>query len=130
MKRTLAVLTISAVTAAGGVAALASDESPGGSGLRAGVGTADATWHVGAGAGQYASDNIPDDASKEWDPNVEHVKQASSYGVASRLSVRALVLQDAEHAPVALVKIDNYLAQDYLTRRVGQILGHRHEELP
>ena len=141
MKRTLAVLTISAVTAAGGVAALASDESPGGSGLRAGVGTADATWHVGAGAGQYASEALavpdpehpdtlpgtvqqwPDDVSNEWDPNVEHVKQASSYGVASRLSVRALVLQDAEHAPVALVKIDNYLAQDYLTRRIADILA-------
>ncbi|MFL6238278.1 MAG: hypothetical protein ACJ735_02115 [Actinomycetes bacterium] len=105
-------------------------------GLRAGVGVVDATWHVGAGAGQYASDEFPTDPTEpdkfisyrpdlqtEWDPNVEHVKQQSSYGVASRLSIRAIVLQDGEgDAPVALVKTDNYLTQDLLVRRAAQIL--------
>jgi hypothetical protein len=91
-------------------------------GLRAGVGVVDATWHVGAGAGQYASDQSTDIQS-EWDPNVQHVKQASSYGIASRLSIRALVLQSASGPPVALVKDDNYLAQDMLSRRAGQILA-------
>jgi len=66
----------------------------------------------------------PTDISNEWDPNVEHVKQASSYGVASRLTMRAIVLQDGQgHAPIALLKVDNYLAQDYLTRRMAAILA-------
>lgn len=127
MKRTVVLGTVLCLVAAGGgVAAVASDgpAATEWTGLRAGVGVVDATWHVGAGAGQYASENIPDDASDEWDPNVQHVKQASSYGVASRLSIRAIVVQDGENnPPVALVKDDNYLAQDYLTRRVGQLLA-------
>jgi hypothetical protein len=125
MKRTVVISTaLCLVAAGGGVAAVAADGSPDTwTGLRAGVGVVDATWHIGAGAGQYASDNAPDDASDEWDPNVQHVKQASSYGVASRLSIRALVLQSGDGPPVALVKDDNYLAQDLLTRRVGQILA-------
>ncbi|HET6816108.1 MAG TPA: hypothetical protein VFH66_02645 [Mycobacteriales bacterium] len=127
MKRALVHLLAGALVAAGGAYAMAADGSAPASdwtGLRAGVGVADATWHVGAGAGQYASDNIPNDASNEWDPNVQHVKQASSYGVASRLSMRAIVLQDGQgHAPIALLKVDNYLAQDYLTRRIAAILA-------
>jgi hypothetical protein len=103
---------------------IATSQAAAWSGMRAGVGVADATWHVGAGAGQYASDTDPTDLSSEWDPNVEHVKQQSSYGVASRLSIRAIVLQDGRGGPpIALVKDDNYLAQDMLTRRVGQLLA-------
>src|SRR6476660_6799326 len=80
--------------------------------LCAGVGVMDATWHVGSGAGQYASDANPTDLSQEWDPSVEHVKQQSSYGVASRLSIRAIVVRDGKgDPPIALVKDDNYLAQ-------------------
>src|SRR5437868_3762374 len=113
MKRALVHLLAGAVVAAGGAYALADDQvaAPEWSGLRAGVGAADATWHVGAGAGQYAQTNNPSNLSNEWDPNVQHAKQGSSYGVASRLTMRAIVLQDGHgHAPVALLKVDNYLA--------------------
>ncbi|HEU5033624.1 MAG TPA: hypothetical protein VFT62_02590 [Mycobacteriales bacterium] len=124
MKRVLVAATATALIATGTVAAVATTSGSDWHGLRVGVGVADATWHVGAGAGQYASDADPTDLSSEWDPNVQHVKQASSYGVASRLSIRAIVLQDgAGDPPVALVKDDNYLAQDMLTRRVAQILA-------
>src|SRR4051794_15685117 len=124
MKRALVHLLAGALVATGSVYALAADPAPDWTGLRAGVGEADATWHLGAGAGQYASTNNPSDLSNEWDPNVQHVKQASSYGVASRLTMRAIVLQDGQgHAPVALLKVDNYLAQDYLTRRIAAILA-------
>src|SRR5436305_2558062 len=126
MKRALDHLLAGAVVAAGSVYALADDPAPGTTwtGLRAGVGSADSTWHIGAGAGQYASTNNPSDLSNEWDPNVEHVKQASGYGVASRLTMRAIVLQDGQgHAPIALLKVDNYLAQDYLTRRIAAIVA-------
>ena len=126
MNRALVASVALATLAAGGVTtvAMAVDAPPASTGLRAGVAAVDATWHVGAGAGQYASDENPTDLSQEWDPSVEHVKQQSSYGVASRLSIRAIVVQDGKgDAPVALVKDDNYLAQDMLTRRVGQILA-------
>ena len=122
-KRAVVAATVTALLASGTLTALATSPQRW-NGLRAGVAVVDATWHVGAGAGQYASDADPTDLSSEWDPNVQHVKQASSYGVASRLSIRAIVMQDGKgHAPVALVKDDNYLAQDMLTRRVAQILA-------
>lgn len=129
MRRLLPLATVLAVLAGGGFAAGAQGPpparpGPAWSGLRAGVGVVDATWKVGAGAGQYASDADPSDPSSEWDPNVTHVKQASSYGVASRLSIRAIVLADgAGDPPVALVKSDSYLAQDMLVRRVAQLLA-------
>jgi hypothetical protein len=91
-------------------------------GLMAGAGVADATWHVGASAGQYASTQEAS-LDAEWDPNVQHVKNASSYGIASRLSMRAIVLQSPGQQPVALVKDDNYLSQDMLIRRAAQILA-------
>ncbi|HVU71758.1 MAG TPA: hypothetical protein VHE83_02245 [Mycobacteriales bacterium] len=87
----------------------------------------DATWHVGAGAGQYAStQDFSNPVQSEWDPDLQHLKQASSYGIASRLSIRAIVLQSPGGQPVALVKIDNYLAQDTLVRRIGQLLAADH----
>ncbi len=95
-------------------------------GLRAGVAAVDMTWHVGASAGQYADTNGmsegQDGLQSEWDPNVQHVTKTASYGVASRLSTRALVVEGVDKTRVAMVKVDNYLAQDYLTRRVGQLL--------
>ena len=92
--------------------------------LLAGAAVVDATWHVGASAGQYASTQNPSIAD-EWDPSLQHVKNAASYGVASRLSVRAIVLQNPGSYPVALVKDDNYLSQDMLIRRAAQILADR-----
>jgi hypothetical protein len=96
-------------------------------GLRAGAAVVDATWHVGASAGQYASNVGSSDIQGEWDPQVASVAKRSSYGVASRLSVSAIVLQDGKgDPPVALVRDDNYLAQDMLVRRVGQLLAADH----
>ena len=140
MKRALVATVALATLAGGGVTAVAraglTTTAAAGcpaTTLCAGVGVMDATWHVGAGAGQYATDMGPSDPkhpdaneviAQEWDPSLEHVKQQSSYGVASRLSIRAIVVRDGHgNPPVALVKDDNYLAQDMLTRRVGQILA-------
>jgi hypothetical protein len=92
-------------------------------GLRAGAAVVDATWHVGASAGQYAAQVSGPEIRGEWDPNLASVLKRSSYGVASRLSISAIVLQDGKgNAPIALVRDDNYLAQDMLTRRVAQLL--------
>ena len=92
--------------------------------LLAGAAVVDSTWHVGASAGQYSSTQEPS-LQDEWDPNLQHVKNASSYGVQSRLTTRALVLQNPGGYPVALVKNDNYLAQDMLTRRAAALLQER-----
>ncbi|HEX2057841.1 MAG TPA: hypothetical protein VHI71_05680 [Actinomycetota bacterium] len=99
---------------------------PAGDGVvKAGYGEADATWHVGAGAGQYTAKS-PDQtelvAGGDVDPHAHSTTQHDSYGVHSRLSYRAIVVQDSEGDQVAFVKSDSYLAQDYLSRRVGQIL--------
>ncbi|MFY9587319.1 MAG: neutral/alkaline non-lysosomal ceramidase N-terminal domain-containing protein [Actinomycetota bacterium] len=93
--------------------------------VRVGYGEADATWHVGSGSGQYA----------EKDPNLVHVvdggevdpfnqswTQRISYGVHSRLSIRAIVVEGSNGDRAAFVKLDNYLAADALSRRAAQIL--------
>jgi len=97
--------------------------------LRAGVGVADATWHVGASAGQYASGNAL--AEDEFDPHIQSFTKLPSYGVQSRLTARALVVSDGERT-LAIVKNDLYIPQDTLWRRTAQLLqaagsaiGHR-----
>src|SRR4051812_50182191 len=93
-------------------------------GAMAGVGVADATWNVGSAAGQYAGErDVAGQVSGGGvDPNFYSVKDQPSYGVQSRLSIRALVVKGANGQMVALVKADNYLAQDLIQRRVEQLL--------
>jgi hypothetical protein len=103
-------------------------------GLRAGVGVVDATWHVGAGSGQYSpsrygvdvdggTPTLEDAVTGDADPQLAATTQAPSYGVQSRLSIRAIVIEGNNGTRVALVKSDNYLAQDLLSRRVAQLLA-------
>lgn len=95
-------------------------------GVRAGYGYADATWHVGAGSGQYAAKD-PNAANLatggEVDPFNHGVTQRRSYGVQSRLSYRTIVVEGTNGKRIALVKTDHYLAQDLLIRRAAQILA-------
>jgi hypothetical protein len=91
--------------------------------LRAGASVVDATWHVGASAGQYSGFRSPhEELHGDVDPHGHHVAKEASYGVHSRLTIRALVVEGSNGQRVALVKSDNYLAQDHLLRRVGQLL--------
>ena len=123
----VALLASSATALAAAPRAASASSASTWTGLRAGAAVVDATWHVGASAGQYASNVGPGDIQGEWDPNVASVAKRSSYGVASRLSISAIVLQDSKgDPPVALVRDDNYLAQDMLVRRVGQLLAAAH----
>jgi hypothetical protein len=93
-------------------------------GMRAGVGIADATWNVGAAAGQYSDIRQPqNELEGETDPHLHATAKKHSYGVQSRLTIRAIVVEGTNGERVALVKSDNYLAQDHLLRRVGQLLG-------
>ncbi|HWH27510.1 MAG TPA: neutral/alkaline non-lysosomal ceramidase N-terminal domain-containing protein, partial [Mycobacteriales bacterium] len=94
--------------------------------VRAGVGIVDATWNVGAAAGQYSDPNssLVENVGTggDVDPHAFSRIKEKSYGTHSRLTVRALVVEGTDGQRVALLKSDNYLAQDLLLRRVGQLL--------
>ncbi|MEQ1439147.1 hypothetical protein AAG565_07270 [Fontimonas sp. SYSU GA230001] len=93
--------------------------------VRAGVGVVDMTPDVGYCAGQYcdyATDTFGGLAGQDLDPFLTHKSKHASYGVQSRLTARAIVVEGANGKRIALLKTDNYLAQDMLLRRVGQIL--------
>ena len=97
--------------------------------VRAGVGVVDATWHVGASAGQYAGRIVdpetgePDDEpAHNVDPYGHQTTRSPSYGIQSRNSVRALVVEGSDGARIALVKNDLYIPQDLLNTRVAQIV--------
>ncbi|MGH2737110.1 MAG: hypothetical protein ACRDKZ_16145, partial [Actinomycetota bacterium] len=106
--------------------------------LRAGVGVVDATWHVGASAGQYGEDGTPvgvhtnpgigDDPNPSVDPHTHSTRRTPSYGVQSGLSARALVVEGSDGQRVALVKNDLYIPQDLLNTRVATILAE-HDRL-
>ena len=92
--------------------------------LCVGVGIADATWQVGAGAGQYAGETDGSAATGgDVDPHAHATKSENSYGVQSRLSTRAIVVRGSNGKKLVLLKSDNYLAQNHLIRRVGQLLA-------
>ena len=112
-KGALAALLCAALTGTSGATAQAGQ-------LKAGVGVADASWHVGASAGQYASGRQD---TFHVDPHVHQVKNAPSYGVQSRLSMRAVVVEEEGGERFALVKHDLYLSQDLLYRRVAQLVA-------
>lgn len=102
--------------------------------VRAGVGVADLTPPVGFCAGQYCSAIYEEPGKLIGDPFFSSHLKTRSYGVQSRLDTRAIVVEGSNGQRVALVKIDNYLAQDMLMRRVAQILaqgssGIRYEQI-
>ena len=113
--------------------------------VTAGAAKVDASWHVGAAAGQYAGDCLTDGAEDleggdpsataehacafgidakdgTYDPTSHATRRAKSYGLQSRLDVRALVVDGAEGDPVAIVKTDQYVPQDLLYRRAAQLI--------
>ncbi len=90
-------------------------------GVRAGAASVDTSWHVGASAGQYADDGTPV-GEHGVDPGTHSTRRAPSYGMQSRLAARAIVIEGPDGNRVAIVKQDNYIAQDLLWRRAAQIL--------
>jgi hypothetical protein len=117
----LAVATalVAAAPSAAAAAPRGADAAAGG--LQAGVAVVDASWHVGASAGQYASDGTFA-GDHGLDPTVHSVRRAASYGIQSRLTVRALVIQGPDGRRVAIVKNDLYIPQDLLYRRTALLL--------
>ena len=95
--------------------------------VRAGAAKIDATWRVGASAGQYAgkSPGMIDTHGNTIEPNGLSVSQHPSHGIQSRDWVRALVLEGANGERMALVTNDLYIPQDLINRRVGAIIAER-----
>jgi len=99
--------------------------------VRAGVATVDASWHVGASAGQYASSCVPpsdrctgvDHADGTFDPTGHSTLRLPSYGIQSRLSVRALVIEGPDGSRHAILKNDLYIPQDLVMRRAAQLIA-------
>src|SRR3954471_24736441 len=85
--------------------------------VKAGAAVLDGTYHAGSTAGQYASTR--DGGYGDYDPHLQQVKNMASYGVQSRESVRALVIEGTDGKYVALVSDDHYIPQDALYRRTA-----------
>jgi len=110
-----------AKTAALAALGLALAPASAGAAVKAGVAEVDGSWHVGASAGQYASDGtFVGDHGVE--PTTHSYRRAPSYGRQSELKIRAIVIQRDDGQRVAVVKNDLYLPQDLLHRRTAQLL--------
>ncbi|HEX7166920.1 MAG TPA: neutral/alkaline non-lysosomal ceramidase N-terminal domain-containing protein, partial [Acidimicrobiales bacterium] len=117
--------TASVLSDAAATASAVAPAVPSSVGLRAGVGVADFSWHVGSGSGQHSTEGngtVGVVTGDPVDPYAQTTKQQPSSGIQSRLSARALVFEGSNGERVALVKTDNYLAQDLLVRRAAQLI--------
>jgi hypothetical protein len=100
-------------------------EGTGEGSLRAGAAKVDATWKVGASAGQYAGKGpgMYDPHGDAIEPHQLSALQTPSHGIASRDWVRALVLEGPDGSRFAAVSNDLYIPQDLINRRVAAILA-------
>lgn len=90
---------------------------------QAGVASVDASWHFGASAGQFAATGTGIDEARGFDPYFHAVRKVGSDILGSRISVRALVAQGVDGQRIAVVANDLYLPNDFLRRRVAQLLA-------
>ena len=92
--------------------------------IKAGVAVVDATGLLGASSGQYADTSTGPGQTGNGgrDPQRFSTIKLGTYGIASRTTARALVVEGGNGGRVALLTSDSYLAQDLLLRRVGQLL--------
>ena len=81
--------------------------------VKAGAAVVDASWHVGASAGQYAATDRS--CRPRHRSRLHSTRRASSYGIQSRLSARAIVVEGADGKRVAIVKNDLYIPQTCCT---------------
>jgi hypothetical protein len=89
---------------------------------RAGVAQRDASWHLGASAGQFAGTGAAVARAQGFDPCVHSVKKVGSDTFGTRIHTRALVVEDGDGHRVGVVANDLYLPNDFLHRRVVQLL--------
>lgn len=90
---------------------------------RAGVAVRDASWHLGASAGQFAATGAGIARDAGFDPYGHSVKKVGSDTLGTRVTTRALVVEDGDGRRVGVVSNDLYLPNDLLHRRVAQLLA-------
>lgn len=89
----------------------------------AGVAVRDASWHLGASAGQFSASGAGIARDAGFDPYGHSVRKVGSDILGTRVTTRALVVQGGNGRRVAIVSNDLYLPQDLLHRRVAQLLA-------
>lgn len=89
---------------------------------RAGVAVVDASWHLGASAGQFSDTGVGIAREAGFDPYMHSVRKVGSDILGSRITVRALVVEDGDGNRVAVIGNDLYLPNDFLHRRTAQLL--------
>ena len=89
---------------------------------RAGVASVDASWHLGAGGGQFAETQPGAYDGDQVDPFLHATKKRPARGIQSRIVTRALLVEGVNKERFAVVANDLYLPNDLLNRRVAQLL--------
>ncbi|SFF22961.1 Ig-like domain (group 2) [Fontimonas thermophila] len=89
---------------------------------RAGVAVRDASWHLGASAGQFSATGAGIARNAGFDPYGHSVKKVGADILGTRITTRALVIEDGDGRRVGIVANDLYLPNDLLQRRVAQLL--------
>ncbi|HEX4872648.1 MAG TPA: hypothetical protein VFV27_10065 [Nevskiaceae bacterium] len=89
---------------------------------RAGVAAVDASWHLGASAGQFSATGAGIARNAGFDPFGHATRKVGSDILGTRIQVRALVIEDGDGDRVAIVANDLYLPNDLLQRRLAQTL--------
>ncbi|HUR40001.1 MAG TPA: CehA/McbA family metallohydrolase [Verrucomicrobiae bacterium] len=89
----------------------------------AGVAIKDASWHLGASAGQFAASGAGIARDRGYDPYGHSTRKVGSDILGTRITTRALVVQGANGQRIAVASNDLYLPNDLLHRRTAQLLA-------
>lgn len=95
---------------------------------RAGVASKDASWHLGASAGQFSASGAGIARDAGFDPYGHSTRKVGSDILGTRIHTRALVVEGSNGQRVAVVANDLYLPNDLLQRRTAQKLAE-HDQL-
>ena len=90
---------------------------------RAGVAVKDASWHLGASAGQFAASGAGIARDRGYDPYGHATRKVGADTLGTRITTRALVVEGANGQRIAIASNDLYLPNDLLHRRVAQLLA-------
>lgn len=96
---------------------------PGTGTARAGVAVKDASWHLGASAGQFSDSGVGIARDRGFDPYGHSTRKVGSDTLGTRITTRALVVEGANGGRIAIVSNDLYLPNDLLHRRTAQLLA-------
>lgn len=104
------------------------DVVPPANAARAGVASRDASWHLGASAGQFANSGAGIARDAGFDPYGHSTRKVGADILGTRIHTRALVVEGSNGQRVAVVADDLYLPNDLLQRRTAQKLAE-HDRL-